>query len=333
MQPLANAHSLMTPALLRRGNEMNTEIRKLTGEVTTGLASDLGQALHGNFSALAGVNNALSRLESYNLATNEAGLLAGSMQSALTAIDDKAMELASDLNRMGAIWTEARLNRAGSQGKQAFETAVSMLNSSVGGRSMFSGTSSSSTALPETDVILDALMGELAGVTTAAGAETVVADWFSDPAGFAALYQGGPGREPVTIAPGERADLGITALDGDLRETLKGLAMAALIDKGFLAGQEGEREQLLEAASLGLIAASSDRSLLMARLGTAEYQISSAKARNAAEGTSLQIARTGMIEADPYEAATRLKDLESRLDAFYTLTARFSRLSLTEYLR
>ena len=40
-----------------------------------------------------------------------------------------------------------------------------------------------------------------------------------------------------------------------------------------------------------------------------------------------------MTEADPYRTATDLQAAHTRLETLYVLTARLSRLNLTEYLR
>ena len=70
-----------------------------------------------------------------------------------------------------------------------------------------------------------------------------------------------------------------------------------------------------------------------ARLGRAEAQIEIASARNSAESTALQIARTGMLAADPYETATKLQETQTQLEMIYSITARMTRLSLVDYLK
>ena len=57
-----------------------------------------------------------------------------------------------------------------------------------------------------------------------------------------------------------------------------------------------------------------------------------ASTRLSAERTSYEIARTGLLEADPYETASRLEDVQFQLEALYAVTARMARLSLTSYL-
>ena len=64
-----------------------------------------------------------------------------------------------------------------------------------------------------------------------------------------------------------------------------------------------------------------------------EARVEDAAARLSARGTALEIARNDMSAADPYETATKLQNVQLQLETHYTLTARLSRLSLTEYLR
>jgi flagellar hook-associated protein 3 FlgL len=84
--------------------------------------------------------------------------------------------------------------------------------------------------------------------------------------------------------------------------------------------------------SVVLLEAADARGALAARIGTAQERIANATTRNSAEATALQIARIGIVSADPYEAATALTEAESQLDTLYAVTARLSRLSLANYL-
>jgi flagellar hook-associated protein 3 FlgL len=74
------------------------------------------------------------------------------------------------------------------------------------------------------------------------------------------------------------------------------------------------------------------RAQLMARVGTAQARISAATIRNGAEESALGLARAGIVSADPYDAAARLEDLQTRIEALYLITARVSRLSLADYI-
>jgi flagellar hook-associated protein 3 FlgL len=100
-----------------------------------------------------------------------------------------------------------------------------------------------------------------------------------------------------------------------------------------LAGDAVERGRLAQQAGQQLVSTEDARTTLRARIGTVEAQIEAARTRNSAEETSLGILRSDLGSVDPYEAATRLQAVQSQLESLYLVTARVSRLSLTEYLR
>ena len=54
--------------------------------------------------------------------------------------------------------------------------------------------------------------------------------------------------------------------------------------------------------------------------------------RNAAEVTSLTMAKNTLLEADPFEAATKLEEAQFQLQSLYTVTVRSSELSLVNFL-
>ena len=155
----------------------------------------------------------------------------------------------------------------------------------------------------------------------------------SRPLGYAAFYQGGVPLSGVPIAAGETADLPTTAMDPAIRDTLKGLALAALLDRGMLAGNGEERALLAERAGQVLLQSEDQRITLSAQIGSVEAQIEAARTRNGAEETALGILRSDIGAVDPYEAATRLEAAEAQLESLYLVTARVSRLSLVEFLR
>lgn len=109
--------------------------------------------------------------------------------------------------------------------------------------------------------------------------------------------------------------------------------MVALLDRGALASQIDERAAAGRAAANQLYASSEPRQLLAARIGSTQELIANTKAKNEAEKTTLSLTRADLVGIDFYDTSVRIKDLEARLDSFYTLTARLSQLRLTDYLR
>lgn len=334
MTRIASGDMAQAAMLRRQTADLKAALGTQLSEVTTGRPADLARHLGGDLSALAGLDATLARLRAYGSATAEAALVAATAQAALGAIGDGAASLAPQLLGAATGGTATGVDVLAADARQRFDAAVAALNTRVGDRALFAGRATDGPALVPAGTILAALEGAVAGAAGPAAIEAAARAWFDDPAGFAATaYRGGDPLAPLPVAEGETVAIDVTAADPALRDTLRGLAMAALLDRGALAGQLAARADLMRRAGETLAAGSAPRSELAARLGLAEARIEGARTRNAAETTALGIARTDLSTVDPYEAATRLEDTRQRLEAIYTLTARLSRLSLTEYLR
>jgi flagellar hook-associated protein 3 FlgL len=175
----------------------------------------------------------------------------------------------------------------------------------------------------------------VAGATTVADVGTALDTWFGPGGGFETFaYTGSP--DPLRafrVSPGESVDLPVTALAPAVRETLRGLAMAALLDRGVLAGDVAQRAALAGASGEALIAGRDRLVALRGGVGDAEAAIERARVRNESEGAAAERARAAIVEADPFQAATELQALQGQLETLYAITARLSGLSLTNFLR
>ncbi len=321
--------------MLRRHNvSLKQDLQRLTTELTTGKVSDTAQHVSGDLMQLSGIDGSLARLKGFNAITNEAGVFASAMQTALGTIDGLSSELSSSLLIATAGAADGRIDAVGAEARQKLETALSVLNTRFGDRSLFAGVQTSNSAVAGVETVLTALDTAVSGAVSAADVETAVSAWFDDPAGYAATgYLGGGKLAPLAIGAGEATQLDITANDPAIRGNLKALATAAMLSRGVLAGQPEARKDLARRAGSALLENQTDRTYLAARLGVAEAQIGSAATRNANELASLQIARNDIVSADPYETASKLEETQTQLEKIYTITARLSRLSLVDYLR
>jgi flagellar hook-associated protein 3 FlgL len=320
--------------MLRRQNvALKADLQRYATELTTGRVSDTSARVSGDLVPLSGIDATLARLKGYGAVNAEAGLFAGAMQTALGVIDSVSSTLSSTLLTAAGGVMPARVDAAGHDAQQRLETVVSALNTRFGDRSIFAGVSTTQAATVDADTLMSALDTAVAGAVSAADVETAVNSWFDAPGGFAALgYTGGGPLAALQIAPGEEAAVDVTATDPAIRATLKGLALAALLDRGVLSGQPDARQDIARRAGVSLLQSQTDLAYLSARLGSTEAQISAAVARNSAESTSLQIARADIVAADPFETASRLEETQTQLEKIYAITARMTRLSLMDYL-
>lgn len=323
----------LTNILARQGADLRTQVQRAAQEVASGKYADLGAVVRGDFSPLLAIDASLSRLSAYRATANDAAVQTSVQQSAIAGLSQLTGEISTELMGTTEVSTPTQVNTLASDARARLASAIGLLNSQAGGRAVFSGVATDTVPLGSSEDLLAALETAAVGATTAGQVAAAVTTWFDDPLGFGAFYQGGAGLSPAPIAAGETADLSTTAMDPAIRDTLAGLAMAALLDRGALAADPAERNRLAATSGRELTRSEEDRITLAARIGTVEAQIESARTRNGAEETALGILRSDIGSVDPYEAATRLETFRTQLESLYLVTARVSRLSLTEYLR
>ncbi|MEL7105949.1 MAG: flagellin [Pseudomonadota bacterium] len=321
---------------LRRENaRLQDELRTLTNELSSGRTSDLGRAVSGDFGALSGLERSLSAITAYETAATETRLMAETAQSTLELVRSKGTDNAQSLLLASGDFQPGLVDAAVETAARAFEDAVSALNIRVGDRSVFAGIATDGPAIAAPDVMLNELDVLVAGETTAAGVATIVSDWFGPGGGFETVgYLGDTTAiSDIPVSQDESVTLDVTAADQGVRDVLAGLAMAALIDRGALSTEIEARGDLARTAGNTLMQADYEITATRARIGITQERIEDAETRNASEAQTLELARAELVEIDPFETAARLASLEVQLETLYAVTARLSRLTLSDYIR
>ncbi|MFN4204527.1 MAG: flagellin [Tabrizicola sp.] len=323
----------LTNILARQGADLRAQVQRAAQEVATGRSADIGKALRGDVSPLLAVDASLARLAAFKSTAADAAFQVAAQQASLQGLSQLASGISTALLGASDVATPAQIDTLAADARGRLASAVGLLNAQASGRAVFSGQATGTLPLGPVEDLMAALETAAAGATTAGQVAAAVTTWFANPLGFGAFYQGGSALTPVPVAPDETAEVSTTATDPAIRDTLASLAMAALLDRGVLAGDEGERARLAATAGQELMRGEDARVTLQARIGAVEAQIENARTRNGAEETALGILRSETGSVDPYEAATRLETIRTQLESLYLVTARVSRLSLTEYLR
>lgn len=328
---------LSTTFLLSRQTQgLKGEVQQRAQELGSGQVADVSAALRGDFRALSSIERALRLAQAERTTLAEAQGFAGAAQLALGAVQEQSGDLAGVLLAVPDAPTLPAIERAGAQARRGFEAMVGALNLPMADRAVFAGDATDGRALAPAETMLADLELSIAGATTAAQVAAAVDAWFDTPGGgFDTIgYLGSDtALAPFRLGGGERAEFEVRANDPALRETMKGFAMAALLEGNAFAGDVGERVELSRGAAMKLLNAQDDMTDLQARIGGTEAAISRAQARSGAERAALEIARSGLIGADPYEAATRLETAQTQLETLFALTARVSRMSLVDFIR
>jgi flagellar hook-associated protein 3 FlgL len=308
-----------------------------TQELSSGKKADLGRSVSGNYAPLVALDQQLSALAGYETNAKEAALFADMAQAALEQVKQATGDLGARLIgvKESDITTIGKVVARESEG--AFHLAVSALNSTVAGRSVFGGTATDRAPLATGADMLAEIRAAVAaaGATTAEDVKAAVDGWFHTPGGgFETTgYQGSAEQiSNFKVSEGRSIAMPIKADDVEIRNQLSGLALAAMLE-GSGISDSGEQVRLAHLAGEAIIA-NQDRMLsLQALVGSAQARIETAATQNGSEKTALQMARSGIVSIDPYEVATALQNLEVQLQTIYTITARLSGLSLTNYLR
>lgn len=320
----------------RQTSGLKSEMSRLASELTTGRKADLGASLAGDFGPYAGIERAMRALAAYATANTEAAGMLAASQLALDNVQSMGRDLGAALLTASSSEDVVLIGTTAEDARQKFSAVVATLNTSMADRTLFGGAATDRPALASAEEMLAEIATAVSGETTAAGITAAVEAWFDDAGGgFETMgYLGGSkDMGPLLIAEGEKAEIGVRADDQVMRDTLKGYALMSLIADGALDGAVKEQAALTASAAEHMLAADGDITNLRARIGAIEARVEDAQARNAAEKSAYELARTELIGADPYEAATELQAVYAQIETLYTVTARIAGLSFTDYMR
>jgi flagellar hook-associated protein 3 FlgL len=306
-------------------------------ELTSGRRADLVAETKGDFGPLGDLERGLKRADSFLNVISEQRVRLEATQGALGSIRQSISGITGPLLLIQDTGDTGLVRNVGRDALARFDAAIGTLNTSVNGLSLFSGTASDRAALAEPDTILDAIETEITAslATTAADVIAVVDAWFAPGGGYGSIaYTGGAGATGgIRISETATLDPFATAEDAAIRDMLSSLSLSALVGRGILDAAPSEQSQLARESGLRLLASDGALVDLQADVGVQENRVSASEAEVRASRETYEIARADLIGVDPFEAATRLQAMEGQLETLYALTARLSRLSLTDYLR
>ena len=329
------------------------EQMKLQKESVTGTYSDLGVALGVRTSRSLNMRSDLDRISSL-ISTNALTTqrLAAS-QLALKTMSDAA-NAASNAAIMASSGSPDQLRTA----KASFADAISMftgaINTSFSGEYLFAGINTD--VVPVTDYLSDPMSAAKAEFD-AAFADFKTTEGFATDADITpdkmqefidsleALYMdpapaAGTGWDNWSKASDQNMTSRIsnaeivqssTNANGD---GMRKFALGAIIGYELLSlGLSDETRKVVSTATVDLMGTSitgidQERSTL----GVSEARIKQANTSLQAQKNIMTSSIVGLESIDTYEAATRLKTLETQLEVAYTLTSKIQSMSLLNYL-
>lgn len=320
----------------RHNVQLKTSLAEKVAELSTGMASDLTAHVDGNRSRLAGIERSLERVDAFAASNSRMGQMLSTMQTVLEGVDSHRQSAADALLLTTAQATTQDLDLASDAAWNALDSTIGLMNTRLGDNALFGGIDTQGNPLAEADTMIADILPSLAGLSSSTDISAAIDDWFNTPnGGFEMLgYQGDDGP-PASRAISDTQSVAISARADDqaMRATLSALVKGAIADDPALNLTTAERQNLQSEAGVALVSAANNLASMQASLGYVEADVDAARVHNQAQSSSLSIARNDIVTVDPFQTATELEQIQIQLETHYTLTARLSRLSLTEYLR
>jgi len=336
-----------TEALQRAGQELSTG-RKAD------LFADLGPR-----AAVALTLRAREENTQAYMKTN--GILDSKLEAMLASVD--AVRHGSQDVLQNALINASRpstgANTLKGEARAALESIIGSLNISYNGDHLFSGTASDRPPLsrwdaadPDTGLSPAGVLADIvgAGPASLSEAEAMIDEinaFFAstnsadpDRNYEGVFFKGTPlldasglpaGRVTARIDEGQKLEYGVQANDRAFRDTLKGLAMLTVVDVSTI-DDEAAYARWMEEVNGALSGGVQGALAVSANIGFNQQVV--AKAQTQLDDISL-VQRTQISNyesVDPYEAATAVSNLETQLQASYSVTARLSQLTLLNFL-
>ena len=320
--------------LQRRSVGLRQELTRLTDELSSGRVSNVGRVLAGNHNYLTGIERSLETLQGYSVANSEAAYFTGAMQTALSRVQEFSGQLGLDLVLASGGPIGVVAGSPAANARSQLEGIVSSLNSDIAGRSLFSGTTSDTRPLVDAEALIDALRLAVVGQTEPESIFAAAEAWFANPAGFDAVAYSGSNTPiaPFVLSDTEAVSLDVRANDPAIKAVLMNTALSALADDPALGLDVPAQSELFGLTGRALQSNQDLLTDLRSRLGFTEARIEKISVRNQAEETSAEFARNTLLEADPFETATELENVQFYLQSLYSVTVRSSQLSLVNFL-
>ncbi len=322
--------------LSEQSTRTKATLEVVSSELSSGMKSNLVEATAGDLGKLFAIDRTISRLSSEVDAIQLAGGKTALAQTALGNIYENLVDFGPQLLSAVERGDMQSSKLIASDARHALGAVVTSLNVRYGRHSIFAGAALDQRAVAPTEVIISDISAIVAGAADSTAALAAIDDYFFSPAGgfetnvFLGATQNGP---PFRGESGEIIEYAQRADSFGIRNAIRALTIAVIASDAPNFLDTSDQVDLLREAGNSAIVATGDVTNLRETLGFAEGRIESAEARNRSMSGVFELERSSMISTDPYETATKFEALQIQLQTIYTITARLSNLSLTNYLR
>lgn len=338
--------------------QLNSSIRTLQRamldaqkEMSTGRKADLMAALRDRAAEAVNLRNTLNDTAEFKSSAQLVASRIDTMQTALDGVRDIVGAM-----RNTALTARDSVSRAYLQeaATAAIDRINSFLNGQVAGRTLFAGTETDTLPMQNAAAVnagsgysplqaVQQVIANLGPMTDTASALAIangpngVASVFDDSNAdpdlrYTATFYNGATTGSVTarLDQGYEVDYSVRADHPAIRRVQEGLYMLASVPAGSVPDDAFTAWQ--DEAIARLVDGYQDVVDVSANLGFKESVINDAITRHEATMAQLNNEVADLEAADPYETALRLSQLQTQLEATFSITARMNELTLTKFL-
>ena len=338
--------------------EISTKLEVAGQEVATGMRADVFAHLRTRAKETLSLRADLARSESFVSQNTVLEQRLGAMADTITGMRG-TMQKVMELLIPNGIAPSATVGEIQINVRAAMESFVTQANLSFNNSSLFSGVVSNTPPLLEWDRaspatglspkgLIDGITGgvivdEADAIAKIAQVDAIFSDDPALPPGHSfqeTFFRGAPKvdgagnpipRQSALIAEEIVIEYGVQANDEPFRKIMKGMAMLSSVDVSQVADSQAY-QAWVETAMTEIADGMSGMSDILTRIGANQNLVAREK--------EIRLSRIDIYESrvldlegvDPYEAVTRMTQLETTLQATYQMSARLSRLSFLNYL-
>lgn len=331
MRDIASPSFLMQQRQSNAIASLRRQIETAQTEVSTGRLANPGPRLGAAVADAGLLARYLTLAASYTQSIDRFSVRAEIMQTSLDAAM-RAAAIGPFALSASLRGDEASLTTLAAEARASVGTLFAAFNQRIEGRTLFSGDAADQPSLGDPAQMIADIEALAQGAATAADLDAALDLYFNDAGGgFATtVYRGGNGFAPrAEIAPGEIVGVEFRADAPTLRDLFRGLAgiiAAATLGPGEV------RSGALASAAASLQSSADGLALAQAAIGVAQERAATARVGAAEREATVTKRLNELTAVDAFEAASRLLQIESQLDATLAITARLSRLSLASYI-
>ncbi len=321
----ASFPSLVTVRFDRAVSDLRDQLQTVSQDAVTGTHSDLVGHLRGKVGEAMLAQKALDGIESDRNRLELRSTRLSLTQSALDRVSEGVDKIGAQALSALGLDDQAGLKGAATAAASALEEIVSTLNVRHAGRYLFSGDATATPPLaPASNLLADIQAIAQAAPTPDAFAADLDTYFTAPDGGWRQTIYGGT---PNATDPDS-----VTASTPAIVDMISGLAVLAL------GAQDQTSDTVLdsvvvEAAAKRVIGGQTELVSIQAEVGLKQAEIARDLESLDIEQTLFNQSLNSLIGRDPFEAASKLRELENNLEAAYAITARLSNLNLLNFIR